>query len=331
MASGLKIILLCTLCCSGALSFVAPTPAMRGPTPSMRLKPAQALPPIWPYVGCDGCVGAGAAGLFVALVSTGFGLPVSEDVLLVSLGSRLGAMRPATLAAHCGAAVAGCALADVATVSLGCALRENEESLRKTAPGFLGRLLRSVGKQLDKETRRDGARLFRDLEERLRGAVDGLKRLVVGVPPPPPPPRDWMKMFVMRLRRLTCNTRTALARAGQAIQALMPLRNEDRDEGPAALGARLRASSGQRWPLALLAGLRGPVDRRKYALGAAAACVTMTLPAQLALGAIIGLSRRGIVALHVAVAWAQLCRQGPLWAAIAVAVKDEVGARRRRL
>ena len=277
-----------------------------------RVKPVQALPPIWPYVGCDGCVGAGAAGLFVALVSTGFGLPVSEDVLLVSLGSRLGAMRPATLAAHCGAAVAGCALADVATVSLGCALRENEESLRK-------------------ETRRDGARLFRDLEERLRGAVDGLKRLVVGAAPPPPPPRDWMKMFVMRLRRLTCNTRTALARAGQAIQALMPLRNGDRDEGPAARGARLRASSGQRWPLALLAGLRGPVDRRKYALGAAAACVTMTLPAQLALGAIIGPSRRGIVALHVAVAWAQLCRQGPLWAAIAVAVKDEVSARRRRL
>ena len=138
-------------------------------------------------------------------------------------------------------------------------------------------------------------------------------------------------MFVMRLRRLTCNTRTALARAGQAIQALMPLRNEDRDEGPAALGARLRASSGQRWPLALLAGLRGPVDRRKYALGAAAACVTMTLPAQLALGAIIGPSRRGVVALHLAVAWAQLCRQGPLWAAIAVAVKDEVSARRRRL
>ena len=329
MASGLKIILLCTLC-SGANSFVAPTPSMR-PTPSTRRgKPTQVLPPIWPYVGCDGCVGAGAAGLFVALVSTGFGLPVSEDVLLVSLGSRLGAMRPATVAAHCVAAVAGCALADVATVSLGCALRENEESLREQAPGFLGRLLRSIGRQLDKETRRDGARLFRDLEERLRGAVDGLKRLVSG-DPPPPPPRDWMKMFVMRLRRLTCNTRTALARAGQAIQALMPLRNEDRDEGPAALGARLRASSGQRWPLALLAGLRGPLDRRKYALGAAAACVTMTLPAQLALGAIIGPSRRGIVALHVAVAWAQLCRQGPLWAAIAVAVKDEVGARRRLL
>ena len=137
MASAFRIILLC-LCCSGANSFIAPTPSMR-PTPSTRRgKPTQALPPIWPYVGCDGCVGAGAAGLFVALVSTGFGLPVSEDVLLVSLGSRLGAMRPATIAAHCVAAVAGCALADVATVSLGCALRENEESLRKTAPGFLG-------------------------------------------------------------------------------------------------------------------------------------------------------------------------------------------------
>ena len=83
--------------------------------------------------------------------------------------------------------------------------------------------------------------------------------------------------------------------------------------------------------LALLAGLRGPVDRRRYAVGSATACLTMTLPAQLALGAIIGPSRRGIVALHVAVAWAQLCRQGPLWAAIAVAVKDEVSARRRRL
>jgi hypothetical protein len=304
---------------------------MGGPTPSTRrIKPAQVLPPIWPYVGCDGCVGAGAAGLFVALLSTGFGLPVSEDVLLVSLGSRLGAMRPATRAAHCVAAVAGCALADVATVSLGCALRENEESLREQAPGFLGRLLRSIGRQLDKETRRDGARLFRDLEERLRGAVDGLKRLVVGAPPPPPP-RDRMKMVVMRLRRLTCNTRTALARAGQATQALLPLRKEDRDEGPVALGARLRASSGQRWPLALLAGLRGSIDRRRYAVGSATACLTMTLPAQLALGYVLGPSRRGVVALHGAVAWAQLCRQGPLWAAIAVAAKDEVSARRRRL
>ena len=147
-------VLLCTTLCSGAHGFVAPV--VRRPTRSTRRgRPAQSLPPLWPYVGCDGCVGAGAAGLFLALVSTGFGLPVSEDVLLVSLGSRLGAMRPATIAAHCVAAVAGCALADVATVSLGCALRENEESLRKTAPGFLGRLLRSIGKQLDKETRRD--------------------------------------------------------------------------------------------------------------------------------------------------------------------------------
>ena len=138
-------------------------------------------------------------------------------------------------------------------------------------------------------------------------------------------------MVVMRLRRLTCNTRTALARVGQATQALLPLRKEDRDEGPAALGARLRASSGQRWPLALLAGLRGSIDRRRYAVGSATACLTMTLPAQLALGYVLGPSRRGIVTLHVAVAWAQLCRQGPLWAAIAVAVKDEVSARRRRL
>ena len=126
MASGLKIILLCTLCCcSAALGFVTPTPAMRGPTSSMRpsmrrLKPTQALPPIWPYVGCDGCVGAGAAGLFVALVSTGFGLPVSEDVLLVSLGSRLGAMRPATRAAHCVAAVAAPAAGRVAGRAAGC-------------------------------------------------------------------------------------------------------------------------------------------------------------------------------------------------------------------
>ena len=297
------------------------------PTPSMRTKPAQALPPIWPYVGCDGCVGAGAAGLFGALVSTGFGLPVSEDVLLVSLGSRLSAMRPATRAAHCVAAIAGCAFADVATVSLGKALRENEE-LRDQVPSFLRRLLRSVGQQLDKETRRDGARLLRDLETRLRGAVDGLKRLVVGKPPPPLP-RDRMKMLVMRLRRLTCNTRTALARAGQSMQALTRLKPHE-DEGPGALGARLRASSGQRWPLALLAGLNGPVDRRRYAVGAAAACVTMTLPAQLLLGYVLGLSRWGVAALHVAVALAQLCRQGPLWAAIAVAVKEEIAARGRR-
>ena len=63
---------------------------------------------------------------------------------------------------------------------------------------------------------------------------------------------------------------------------------------------------------------------------AAAACVTMTLPAQLLLGYVLGLSRWGVAALHVAVALAQLCRQGPLWAAIAVAVKEEIAARGRR-
>ena len=128
-----------------------------------RVKTAQALPPCGRTSAATAASARERPACSSRWSAPGFGLPVSEDVLLVSLGSRLGAMRPATLAAHCGAAVAGCALADAATVSLGCALRENEESLREQAPGFLGRLLRSIGRQLDKETRRDGARLFRDL------------------------------------------------------------------------------------------------------------------------------------------------------------------------
>ena len=69
------------------------------------------------------------------------------------------------------------------------------------------------------------------------------------------------------------------------------------------------------------------MDLPKYALGSAATALSLTLPIQLLLGYVLAPSRPAIFCLHLAVAWAQVCRQGPLWGAIFVAVREEVRGR----
>ena len=94
-----------------------------------------------------------------------------------------------------------------------------------------------------------------------------------------------------------------------------------------AAGVDNRVAFGQRWPLALLTGLDGPLDMRVYAAGSAVAALTLTLPAELALGAALGTRPRVVRLLATAVALAQLCRFGPLWYAVARAVEQEVRER----
>ena len=94
-----------------------------------------------------------------------------------------------------------------------------------------------------------------------------------------------------------------------------------------AAGLDNRVAFGQRWPLALLTGLDGPLDVRAYATGSAVAALTLTLPAELALGAALGTRPRVVRLLATAVALAQLCRFGPLWYAVARAVEQEVRER----
>ena len=94
-----------------------------------------------------------------------------------------------------------------------------------------------------------------------------------------------------------------------------------------AAGVDNRVAFGQRWPLALLTGLDGPLDVRAYATGSAVAALTLTLPAELALGAALGTRPRVVRLLATAVALAQLCRFGPLWYAVARAVEQEVRER----
>ena len=94
-----------------------------------------------------------------------------------------------------------------------------------------------------------------------------------------------------------------------------------------AAGVDNRVAFGQRWPLALLTGLDGPLDVRAYAAGSAVTALTLTLPAELALGAALGTRPRVVRLLATAVALAQLCRFGPLWYAVARAVEQEVRER----
>ena len=94
-----------------------------------------------------------------------------------------------------------------------------------------------------------------------------------------------------------------------------------------AAGVDNRVAFGQRWPLALLTGLDGPLDMRAYAAGSAVAALTLTLPAELALGVALGTRPRVVRLLATAVALAQLCRFGPLWYAVARAVEQEVRER----
>ena len=305
---------------------------------------AASMPPMWPYVGCDGCAPGGAVGLCASLACTGLGLPISEDVLLVSLGARFAALGWAARLAHVAAALVGVVAADLLTVSVGTALRAN--ALSDQAPRFLARFYASVSKQLAFEAKRDGARLRRDLERKLRCAAADVGDAIDAVFRPrladERPPDAWrlpsrLERVERAARRVTCNTRTALAGAGQATADVFGrVASAEPLGAPTALGAANRASFGQRWPLCLLFGVsvKDPNDLFAYAAGALAAALTVTLPLQLALGALLAPSRALVALLHLGVAFAQLCRFGPLWAAlartIAGTVAEQVADRRKK-
>ena len=150
------------------------------------------------------------------------------------------------------------------------------------------------------------------------------------------------------LRRITCNTRTSLAAWGQTAVTLTTI-VASRRRSPASLqkhhtkkkrssvssvssmsataesrgaGIDNRLALGQRWPLALLSGFSAQLEYGPYFRGAALAAGTVTLPVQLVVGAALQTwSRRvcyGVIAL------AQLCRYGPIWATVFVAISDTV-------
>ena len=149
------------------------------------------------------------------------------------------------------------------------------------------------------------------------------------------------------LRRITCNTRTSLAAWGQTAVTLTTIVASRSRRSPAAMqthhttkkrssvssvsatadsrgaGIDNRLALGQRWPLALLSGFSTPpLEYGPYFRGAALAAGTVTLPVQLVMGAALQTwSRRvcyGVIAL------AQLCRYGPIWATVFVAISDTV-------
>ena len=159
------------------------------------------------------------------MVGAGLGLPLSEELLVLGIGAALprlsGSRRLCTLVWL----LVGVVASDLATVSLGTLLRRNSASLRTQAPRFGGRLLASVGQQLSVEGRRDARRLERQLSYRLQSTARSAAELLAllsraadqpgaGEPPRPLPPLPGPLQLTL-LRRATCNTRTALATAGQ--------------------------------------------------------------------------------------------------------------------
>lgn len=149
------------------------------------------------------------------------------------------------------------------------------------------------------------------------------------------------------LRRITCNNRTSLAAWGQTAVTLTTIVASRSRRSPASMqthhtkkkrasvssvsttaescgaGIDNRLALGQRWPLALLSGFSTPpLEYGPYFRGAALAAGTVTLPVQLVMGAALQTwSRRvcyGVIAL------AQLCRYGPIWATVVVAISDTV-------
>lgn len=151
------------------------------------------------------------------------------------------------------------------------------------------------------------------------------------------------------LRRITCNTRTSLAAWGQTSVALTKIvasrrrsqsssqtRKTNKKRSAAATvtpvsntdsrfaGIDNRLALGQRWPLALLSGFSADpqLDYGQYFIGAAYAAGTVTLPVQLVLGA--ALQDWSRILCYVMIAIAQLCRYGPIWATVFVAIADTV-------
>lgn len=156
------------------------------------------------------------------------------------------------------------------------------------------------------------------------------------------------------VRRITCNTRTSLAAWGQTSTALTKIvftrgrsqslsqgRNRSKRSNSRATGTVSsppppsdslfagidnRLALGQRWPLALLSGFSAAPELAygPYFAGAALAAGTATLPVQLALGAALRDWSRKVC--YVLIATAQLCRYGPIWAAVVAAIADTVKA-----
>ena len=311
---------------------------------------------LWPYMMSEGGVGCLCDRpplMVIALVGTGLGLPLSEDVLIYGLGAQLATMTLGGRLCILLWALVGVVLSDLCTVAIGSILRTRASELRKQALPFLSRLLRAISRQLDFEVRRDARRLERQLRARLQATMASASELLAGlrgeqiegesnlgfVPPPLPP-----LLRLTAARRLTCNTRSALAAAGQAgprfVAALSKTANRHQKRLPPAsvtpasapLGQRRRNFAagvdnrlglGQRWPLALLTGLDAPVATAPYAAGALTGAL-VTVPLQLGVGALLRGYPRVLQALNLAVCAAQLCRFGPLWAAIGSAVVGEV-------
>ena len=189
-------------------------------------------------------------------------------------------------------ALVGVVLSDLCTVALGCALRVRSSELQQQALPFLSRLFGAIARQLDFETRRDARRLERQLRSRLRATtasvgvlIERLRGQTASAAAPLPPLAPALRLTV--LRRITCNTRSAIAAAGQAGPRLLAAlstaagRRRKSRAAPTAAAIEPRSSAsitqarrrrrafaagvdnrlglGQRWPLALLTGVRPSV------------------------------------------------------------------------
>ena len=351
---------------------------------------------LWPYAMPMPSAAAGGCGVLccsrppltvLSLVGAGLGLPLSEEILVLSLGSQLPSLSPTRRLCVLLWTLVGVVASDLATVTIGAELRRRSPILASKAKSFGPKLLQSVGRQLSFEAKRDGKRLEEQLARRLlataRTATDLIARLNRALgsdssrslddvgqneaplqwPRVPSPPKA---LRLTLLRRATCNTRTALATVGQSgprilsrlgainrqlgkgpegnplpsMSARLGVTTADRVRSAAAAntsgttrGGRAKAFAagvdnrlglGQRWPLALLTGLDGEVSAPSYAAGSATAALLVTLPLELGAGALLQ-SRPWLIRLvGAAIAFAQLCRFGPLWVATAAAVADEV-------
>ena len=198
--------------------------------PSLMLTPLAAAGPslMWPYTmggpGCALCCGRPPL-VVLTMVGAGLGLPLSEELLVLGIGAALPGLSNTRRLCTLVWLLVGVVASDLATVGLGTLPRRNSASLRAQAPRFGGRLLASVGRQLSVEGRRDGRRLERQLSYRLQSTARSASELLAllarsadqpgaGEPPPPLPPLPGPLQLTL-LRRATCNTRTALATAGQ--------------------------------------------------------------------------------------------------------------------
>mmetsp|Transcript_50102 Transcript_50102/g.55905 ORF Transcript_50102/g.55905 Transcript_50102/m.55905 type:complete len:368 (+) Transcript_50102:200-1303(+) len=293
--------------------------------------------PVWPYIGCTGYCGGGPLGLFLALALCGAGLPLSEDVLLIGLAPRIFVGAPSmplrSKLLYVLAAVGGTAAADTLTVGIGRALRVNAGMLGEQAPGFLQRMLFAIRKQLVVESKRDNARLTEQIETRLRAATINLGeqlRALVGIDDSENEDvtnnkdASTLTKIVASRRRFQSSSQTHKINKKRSAAASLPWVSPVSTTDSRFAGIDNRLALGQRWPLALLSGFSADpqLDYGQYFMGAALAAGTVTLPVQLVLGA--ALQDWSRILCYVVIAIAQLCRYGPIWATVFVAIADTV-------